>query len=54
MVSFWGASPPTAPLRGLRGLRGPVVRGLRGRVVVPKARREEGECRMDDYPDTSS
>ena len=36
MISFpWGASPPNPPLHGLRGLRGPVVRGLRGRVAVP-------------------
>ena len=36
MISFsWGGSPPNPPLHGLRGLRGPVVRGLRGRVVVP-------------------
>ena len=33
MISFpWGASPPNPPLHGLRGLRGPVVRGLRGRA----------------------
>ena len=37
MISFsWGASPPNPPLHGLRGLRNPVVRGLRGRVVVPR------------------
>ena len=50
MISFpWGASPPNPPLHGLRGLRGPVVRGLRGRarwskmLAAPKKGSEEND-----------